>query len=471
MLANLKEWLGKRKHQFYLLAAVLLLGGIVLVYIATQRQVTILLDGQTIEVHTHANTVANVLRTTHITPHPEDRISPDLDQPLEEDQVIQVRRARPVHFINNGDEEDLWTAEEYVGNILASQGISVFPDDLVWVDGVPLSGERAAGQSVYDRLEIQPAVSINIKIDGDRDRYRLGGHSLAEALWNAGFAVYQADWVNEDLSAPIPELAAVEFRRSFPIQLKIRGQLFNTRVIASTVAEAIERAGAVLIGLDQTRQGEEEPVPSQKPITLTRVVEEVVLEQKPVPFGVVYQADPESLIDTQSLLNAGEYGVEAERIRIRYENGTETSRVVEGSWTAREPEARVVGYGTRIEIKTLNTSDGPIEYWRAIDMYATSYSPSRAGVPDDYPYFGITACGIAAAKGVVAVDRSYIPFYTPLYIPGYGSAIACDTGGAIVGRKIDLGYDDDNWESWHWNVTVYFLTPVPAPENIAWIIP
>jgi hypothetical protein len=44
-----------------------------------------------------------------------------------------------------------------------------------------------------------------------------------------------------------------------------------------------------------------------------------------------------------------------------------------------------------------------------------------------------------------------------------------DTGGGIPGRKwIDLGYEDDDYVSWHNWVTVYFLTPVP--EYIPYIL-
>lgn len=49
-----------------------------------------------------------------------------------------------------------------------------------------------------------------------------------------------------------------------------------------------------------------------------------------------------------------------------------------------------------------------------------------------------------------------------MYVPGYGVGIACDTGGAIVGKRIDLGYDDDNLKLWARWVDVYLLTPVPS---------
>jgi 3D (Asp-Asp-Asp) domain-containing protein len=57
-----------------------------------------------------------------------------------------------------------------------------------------------------------------------------------------------------------------------------------------------------------------------------------------------------------------------------------------------------------------------------------------------------------------------------VYIPGYGRATIADTGGGIPGEYwIDLGFSDDDYESWHSNVTMYFLTPVPA--SIPYILP
>jgi len=58
----------------------------------------------------------------------------------------------------------------------------------------------------------------------------------------------------------------------------------------------------------------------------------------------------------------------------------------------------------------------------------------------------------------------------PVYVPGYGHGIIADSGYGIPGRYwIDLGYDDENYVSWHDWTVIYFLTPVPA--YVAAILP
>jgi 3D (Asp-Asp-Asp) domain-containing protein len=71
----------------------------------------------------------------------------------------------------------------------------------------------------------------------------------------------------------------------------------------------------------------------------------------------------------------------------------------------------------------------------AVEMVATAYTP------DCYGCSGITAIGLPAGRGIVAVDPSVIPLGTRLYIKGYGLALAGDTGGAIHGDRIDLGFE------------------------------
>jgi cystine transport system substrate-binding protein len=57
-----------------------------------------------------------------------------------------------------------------------------------------------------------------------------------------------------------------------------------------------------------------------------------------------------------------------------------------------------------------------------------------------YSLPGRTATGLSVGWGVAAVDPSVIPLGTHMTIPGYGEAVAADTGGAVVGSTIDLWF-------------------------------
>lgn len=74
-------------------------------------------------------------------------------------------------------------------------------------------------------------------------------------------------------------------------------------------------------------------------------------------------------------------------------------------------------------------------YSRVVRVEATAYSSMEPGMS------AYTATGTPCRYGVIATDPSFIPLGTRVYIPGYGYAVAEDTGGAIVGNKIDVAFD------------------------------
>lgn len=57
-----------------------------------------------------------------------------------------------------------------------------------------------------------------------------------------------------------------------------------------------------------------------------------------------------------------------------------------------------------------------------------------------YSLPGHTATGLPVGHGIVAVDPSVIPLGTRLVVPGYGEAVAADTGSAVRGALIDLWF-------------------------------
>ena len=84
----------------------------------------------------------------------------------------------------------------------------------------------------------------------------------------------------------------------------------------------------------------------------------------------------------------------------------------------------------------VETPQGYVPYTQVLGMEATAYLPTDGGGE------GLTAIGIPATYGVVAVDPDVIPLGSRVYIPGYGEALAADTGGAIYGYRIDLCMED-----------------------------
>jgi 3D (Asp-Asp-Asp) domain-containing protein len=57
-----------------------------------------------------------------------------------------------------------------------------------------------------------------------------------------------------------------------------------------------------------------------------------------------------------------------------------------------------------------------------------------------YALAGRTSTGMPVGPGVVAVDPAVIPLGSRLAIPGYGDAVAADTGSGVRGAMIDLWF-------------------------------
>lgn len=118
----------------------------------------------------------------------------------------------------------------------------------------------------------------------------------------------------------------------------------------------------------------------------------------------------------------------------------------------------VVAHHTRaavepVTIYRLNIARTELVALSKVQMVATAYTAH------DYGCNGRTATGRRAGPGVVAVDPRVIPLGSHLYIPGYGFALAGDTGGDIRGNRVDLGFSSygDAIRFGRREVTVYRL--------------
>lgn len=113
-------------------------------------------------------------------------------------------------------------------------------------------------------------------------------------------------------------------------------------------------------------------------------------------------------------------------------------------------------------LSTTNSDNIKIEsnptnnYKEVYTMMSTAY----AG--DTITYMGTTPVRDPDGISTIAVDPSIIPLGSKVYIPGYGLAIASDTGGLIKGNRIDLFLNSED-ECINWGIQTVSLYLIAYP--------
>ena len=450
------------RTRLLILAVVLALVGITVISLGTGKAVTLTINGKPAEIKTSAWTVSGLLREQEIPLTDEDAINIPLSSWLTGGEEISIERAAWVTIQADGETISKYTRQRSPGRLISEAGIRVLNGDQIYIDGKPSDTDSLLSPGINHTLQIQRAQTIEISVEGQAKIISSTAATLGEALWESGIDLAAGDRISPSEDTPLNRPLIAKLESSQEITIQYAGGIIKSRTTAETVSEALSESGIALQGLDYSKPGANTPIPRDGNVQVIRVQEDLVLESDPIPYLTETQPVPDLDIDNRKIVQAGVYGLNTKRVRVRYEDDIEVSRQVESEYISQEPQSEIIGYGTQLTQRTIDTPDGRIKYWRALNMYAVSYNvSSNRG-------YG-TATGIPLAKGVAAIDPQYIPYGTRMYVPGYGEALAADTGGGINGRMIDLGYLDEDYVSWHQWVTVYFLWP--PPENVVWIIP
>ncbi|MBP9040572.1 MAG: DUF348 domain-containing protein [Anaerolineaceae bacterium] len=454
-----------KKIKLALLIALPLMG-VVAGYLLMGRTIQVSVNGVHQEIHTRALTVGGALRSAGFQVQPGDRVTPSSNTWLSKTQFIEYNSTSTIHLWVDPDGEiiTLNTPALTPQEILAAAGIEPSERDEVLVNGqsVPLDKEleRYAGMT----LQYRPAVEITLTQEGEPQTIFSAAPTLGLALWQQGIRVGGGDRLTADFALPLQQPLDVALVVAHPIEIKVDGVIIHSISAAETVGEAVKSAGISLQDLDYTRPSENEPLPADGKIQVVRVIEKIIQEQSAIPYETERVADDSMEINQEEVIEAGREGIKASRIRVRYEDGEEVSRTHLEDVVLVEPVNRVVHYGSQIVEKTLQTPDGIIKYYMAVNVIATSYSPCRSGV-EGRCYTG-TALGIPVQKGVVGMHRAWYNIFkgTQIYVPGYGVATVADIGYYPYSDYwVDLGYTDADYEPWYSvSTTIYFLSPPPA---------
>jgi len=138
--------------------------------------------------------------------------------------------------------------------------------------------------------------------------------------------------------------------------------------------------------------------------------------------------------------NMGIGGLQAESIKQKntsYQKDTKVKDIEVNKISLEKREAKAERFKKKVKsVKKTTKTKSASTSKQKITMEATAYTANCTGCS------GITRTGINLKANpnqkVIAVDPNIIPLGTKVYVEGYGTAIAGDTGGDIKGNRIDL---------------------------------
>ncbi len=278
--------------------------------------------------------------------------------------------------------------------------------------------------------------------------------TFKEVLEQNDISVSEHDYINIPLESSLQTTKSNEIyiKRAVPVYITADNKKTMVMTYKDTVEELFSDSPVTLKAQDKlVGAGLKDSITGEMELKIVRVTESVTSETEALPYAIQRKANRRMDEGTERVTQTGKEGNLQKLYKVVMEDGVEVSKELMSENVIQNPVNMIVEFGT---VLNHTTSRGDlVRYSKVMDMKATAYTASLkdTGKAPGHPLFGITATGMKARKGVIAVDPKVIPLHTRLYVeilgdtPDYGFCIAGDVGGAIKGNKIDLYYDTQEY--------------------------
>lgn len=329
---------------------------------------------------------------------------------------------------------------------------------LMFVECISHPGAAFAASSATQVALVQSSHVVTFTSNGSTSEHVTTAKTVGDFLKERGLAVGDADFVSPALGTQLSDKTAVAYRAAIPVTIVTSKGTKTIVTAAADVGSLFEDQKINLGKRDEVSASLSDPLAANEIIRITRVLNWTKTTKQHIAQRTIKRLDFTLAPGATRVIAQGNAGEKDTIVSYTQREGGALNRRIIATRIVRKPRARIIAqgvgeYAAFAQMAKYGLQKTSYIASSALAMVATAYTAGCYGCT------GITASGYRAGHGIVAVDPRVIPLGTRLYIPGYGVAIAGDTGGAIIGNRIDLGFNSlrDALQFGRRPVTVYRL--------------
>ena len=347
----------------------------------------------------------------------------------------------------DGKKQTVKTHADTINELLQELEVDVSKEDYL---------SLAKGTEISDDLHLvwDPAIEVGLTIDGETTSVWTLSHTVGEFLREEGIQLRAEDQVSEGIDEEIEKNMDIQIEKAFPITLEVGNEKREIWSTSTTVADFLKNEKVSVNELDRVSPALSDRLTGKSTVTVTRVEKVTDVVEEPISYETITEKDSDLEKGKEKVITEGQEGLISKTYELTKENGKTVSKKLVSEKTVKEKVDQVVSIGTKEKKETVkpvstSSSSSPSSAGEEYYVTATAYTSGCNGCS------GKTATGINLRANpnarVIAVDPSFIPLGTKVYVEGYGYATAADTGGAVSGKKIDV-FVPSTADAYNWGV-------------------
>lgn len=336
----------------------------------------------------------------------------------------------------DGETQLVKTYHNTVGDVLDELGISIEEHDHL---------SHSETSQIEDGMEIffKTANKVVLTIDGIDHIHYTTADTVEQFFEEEDISFSKHDDISHESAQEITEDLNIVVDTAFQVVINDAGKKNKVWITGGTVEQLLEEQKITYGELDIITPSLDKKL-SDKNSTIDIINVQLKTEnvEEKVAFATEKENDNSLEKGKERTISEGEEGLVEKTYEVTYENGKEAKRELVKEKVKKESKKRVVAVGTKEVQQTVASANSSKSRGssspsggKEFTMQATAYTASCNGC-SGYTATGINLNANPNAK-VIAVDPSIIPLGSKVWVEGYGTAIAGDTGGSIRGNRID----------------------------------